>query len=407
MTDALVEAMRENDTPTSQRALVSVAGLTKSFGRRGNEVHVLRDVDLEVADGELLVLLGPSGCGKTTLLRCLVGLERPNAGRIELGGAYVVDAARGVFVQPNRRDVGMVFQNYALWPHMKVRKNVAYPLRSRGRTAALDDGRVEEVLDIVQCRHLADRYPPELSGGQQQRVSLARALAPRPALLLLDEPLSNLDALLRVELRAQLRLLHRELGFTAVHVTHDQEEAIALGTRVAVMNAGRVEQIGEPLDVYRAPASEYVADFLGARNRIELRAEASGAVLAGQPIAGLVRDGLRGSFAVRVRDEHLSVRPGTDDGSGAHADATTAWLRGGRVVELLPGVETSECVAEIGDLRLFARVSTGSADVRPGEAVDVGFTIGKARCYAKDDGRLVPDWADRRGRADLALGAPS
>jgi iron(III) transport system ATP-binding protein len=260
---AVAEVVRDAGKPPSERkTLVSVRDLSKSFGRRGKEVQVLRDVQLDVTDGELLVLLGPSGCGKTTLLRSLVGLERPDSGRIDLGGACVVDAERGIFVPPYRRDVGMVFQNYALWPHMKVRKNVAYPLRSRGRSAAIHEGRVEEVLDIVQCGHLADRYPPELSGGQQQRVSLARALAARPALLLLDEPLSNLDALLRVELRAQLRLLHRELRFTGVHVTHDQEEAIALGTRVAVMNAGRVEQIGDPIEVYRAPATEYVADFL-------------------------------------------------------------------------------------------------------------------------------------------------
>ena len=411
MPSALVEATRETkDTARSTRApaLVSVHGLTKSFGRPGNEIHVLRNVDLEVADGELLVLLGPSGCGKTTLLRSLVGLERPDSGRIHIGGSCVLDTARGVFVQPNRRDVGMVFQNYALWPHMKVRKNVAYPLQSRGHSAALKGGRVEEVLDIVQCGHLADRYPPELSGGQQQRVSLARALAPRPTLLLLDEPLSNLDALLRVELRAQLRLLHRELGFTAVHVTHDQEEAIALGTRVAVMNAGRIEQVGDPIEVYRAPATEYVADFLGARNRLELRAEDGGVALAGQRLPGLARDDLRGSFALRLRDEHLLVRPTADDISSPASHATTAtataWLADGRIVELLPGIETSECVVEIGDLRLFARIPTGAMDLRPGQSVEVGFAIDKARCYSQDHGRLVPDWADRTDRTHQVAG---
>jgi iron(III) transport system ATP-binding protein len=394
---ALAEAVTDAGTPPPEpKTLVSVRDLSKSFGQRRNEVQVLRNVALDVTDGELLVLLGPSGCGKTTLLRSLVGLERPDTGRIDLGDSCVLDTERGVFVPPHRRDVGMVFQNYALWPHMKVRKNVAYPLRSRGQSAAVNEGRVEEVLDIVQCGHLADRYPPELSGGQQQRVSLARALAARPALLLLDEPLSNLDALLRVELRAQLRLLHRKLRFTGVHVTHDQEEAIALGTRVAVMNAGRIEQIGDPVEVYRAPATEYVADFLGARNRIPLAIDGSGATVAGQPVRGLVDERQHGSFAIRLRDEHIVVRrAGEEAGAGATEaaayDGSTVWLDRGRLVEQLPGVEASECVIDLGEHRLFARVPAGSVDAAAGEPVAVGFSVEKARCYA-EDGRLVQGW---------------
>ncbi|OZD08779.1 ABC transporter ATP-binding protein [Rhodococcus sp. 06-156-3C] len=396
MPSAVIDERLIQEGKPKVNSLVSVNGLAKSFGRRGQETQVLRDINLEVTDGELLVLLGPSGCGKTTLLRSLVGLDQPDAGRIELGGTCVVDASRGVFVPANRRDVGMVFQNYALWPHMKVRNNVAYPLKSRGLGAALKDGRVEEVLDIVQCGHLADRYPPELSGGQQQRVSLARALAPRPALLLLDEPLSNLDALLRVELRAQLRLLHRTLGFTAVHVTHDQEEAIALGTRVAVMRSGQVEQIGDPAEVYNAPATEYVADFLGARNKLELNAQSGGSEIIGSPITGLTVDSLRGTHSIRLRDEHILVRRGQDGpvaDTEARSDGTTVWIPNGRVVELLPGIETSECVIEVGGIRLFSRVHNRSNSARTGDPVDVGFDIQDARCYNTETEGLVANWA--------------
>ncbi|WP_326686208.1 ABC transporter ATP-binding protein [Streptomyces sp. NBC_01795] len=383
---ALLATESAPSTSPQGQPLVRVGGLSKTFRRRGGEVRVLREIDLEVAEGEFLVLLGPSGCGKTTLLRCLVGLERPDAGRIDLGRTCMVDAERGVFAPPNHRDVGMVFQNYALWPHMPVRKNVAYPLRSRKQGAALREGRIEEVLDIVQCGHLADRYPPELSGGQQQRVSLARALAPRPALLLLDEPLSNLDALLRLELRAQLRVLHRKLGFTAVHVTHDQEEALALGTRVAVMKEGQVEQIGDPVEVYRAPATEYVADFLGARNRIEMRVDSSAARIAGRTVDGVVRAGLTGAFVLRMRDEHLAVRS-----AGGPGAPRTAWLSGGRVIELLPGVETSTCVVELDEQMFYARLDTGLVDVRPGDQVDIGIVVDKTTCY-DEDGDLVREW---------------
>ena len=375
--------------PTERSTVVKVQGLTKTFRRRKEDVHVLKNVDLEVEDGELLVLLGPSGCGKTTLLRCLAGLERPNLGRVELGGTSVVDHARGVFLPPNRRDVGMVFQNYALWPHMKVAENVAYPLKARRLKGAIKDGRVAEVLDVVQCGHLADRYPPELSGGQQQRISLARALAPRPSLLLLDEPLSNLDALLRIELRAQLRALHRHLGFTGIYVTHDQEEAIALGTRVAVMNAGRVEQVGKPADVYNGPATEYVADFLGARNRFAIEVGAGDSVtIEGVEAPGLVSPGSP-VRTLLVRDSYLRLRPRRS--TFEQVDGM-AWLPVGEVVEVVPGAEHAECLVMIGENRIFAAVPNGGPAIEPGQAVDVGIDLLRAFGY-DTEGQLVEQWS--------------
>jgi iron(III) transport system ATP-binding protein len=368
---------------------VQVDGVSKTFKGRGVPITVLKDINLQIGKGELLVLLGPSGCGKTTLLRCLVGLERPNTGTIDLRGDRVVDSASGHYAAPNRRDVAMVFQNYALWPHMTVRKNIGFPLRARRMQDAIKEGRIAEVLAVVQCTHLADRYPPELSGGQQQRVSLARALATRPSLLLLDEPLSNLDVLLRVELRAQIRLLHRQLNFTGVYVTHDQEEAFALGTRIAVMNLGRIEQIGKPLDVYNFPATEYVADFLGARNRFEASADGSGnLVIAGQEYKGAGVSGLAGEFVLRARDLNITLRAPQQ----SRMDGGTLWLSGAELIEILPGGEKSEYVVQIGENRVFASVPNDTLSVAPGDSVDVGIDSRRVFCY-DETSTLIPAWS--------------
>jgi iron(III) transport system ATP-binding protein len=365
------------------RERVRITGLTKTFHRKREEVPVLKGIDVTIEEGELLVLLGPSGCGKTTLLRCLVGLEKPTEGSINLDGSAVVDAATGVFVPPNRRDVGMVFQNYALWPHMSVKQNVAYPLKARKLTSALKSGRVEDCLKVVQCDHLADRYPPELSGGQQQRVSLARALAPQPALLLLDEPLSNLDALLRIDLRAQLRHLHRELRFTGVYVTHDQEEAMALGTRVAVMREGRFEQIGDPMDVYARPATEYVAEFLGVRNRLPLAVDAGVAHFENQRLDRSFHPGLAdGAHAVRIRPEKLQIRP-------AAASEDGNWLTGAVVHETLPAGDHIDYVVLLGEHTLFGRQQASDRQrLVPGDQVDVGWKHGDAHFYDMDGHRV-------------------
>ncbi|MBM7518500.1 ABC transporter ATP-binding protein [Nocardioides nitrophenolicus] len=249
-----------------------ISGLTKSYGSN----VIVDDLDLEIEQGEFLVLLGPSGCGKTTTLRCLAGLETPERGRIEFKGQPVFDADQRLNVPAHKRSIGMVFQSYALWPNMTVRKNIAYPLKVRKMKEALAAGRVEDAAEMVHCGHLLDRYPSQLSGGQQQRIAVARGLAAQPDLVLFDEPLSNLDARLRDQVRTEIHRLHESLGFGAVFVTHDQSEAFALGDKIAIMRAGRIEQLGTPVEVYNAPATDYVAEFIGMSNRLELKRTGAG-----------------------------------------------------------------------------------------------------------------------------------
>ncbi len=235
-------------------ATLELRDLGKSFG--GNPV--VRGVSLRAEDGEFLVLVGPSGCGKSTLLRLIAGLETPDAGEVRIDGRVVDE------LEPGERDVAMVFQNYALYPHMTVEANVAFPLKMARVPRAERSARAAEALGLLGIGELARRKPSQLSGGQQQRVALARALVRRPKLFLFDEPLSNVDAKLRAEMRAELARLHRELGATMVYVTHDQVEAMTLGTRIAVLEGGALQQLGQPLEVYRRPANRFVAGFLGA-----------------------------------------------------------------------------------------------------------------------------------------------
>jgi iron(III) transport system ATP-binding protein len=252
--------------------VLSVKSLhTEYAGANGQVVKAAQDVSFDVPDGALFTLLGPSGCGKTTTLRSIAGLERPRLGDIAVDGRVVFSSANGVFVAPNRRNFGMVFQSYAIWPHMNVFKNVAFPLevrKSRPSRKAIED-KVMRVLSAVQLAELADRDATKLSGGQQQRLALARALVMEPQLLLLDEPLSNLDAKLREKMRFELKRIQRELGLTTVYVTHDQGEALALSHEIAVMSDGRIVQIGSPRDIYERPRNRFVADFVGNTNFID------------------------------------------------------------------------------------------------------------------------------------------
>ena len=243
--------------------------------RYGDQVAV-NGVSFDVGRGEHLTLLGPSGCGKTTTLRAIAGLEAPSAGRISIDGQAMYDGAARRNVQTEQRGVSMVFQSYAVWPHMSVFENVAYGLRVRKQGAADIKANVERALDLVQMRHLSERAASKLSGGQQQRVALARAIAFSPTVVLFDEPLSNLDAKLRAEMRVELRDLQRRLDITSVYVTHDQEEALAISDRVIVMNVGVIEQIGTPEEIYNQPRSRFVADFVGSANLIKGRVAGPG-----------------------------------------------------------------------------------------------------------------------------------
>jgi len=238
---------------------VELAGIEKRF----DGAAVVRGVTLSVPVGSFVAVLGPSGCGKTTTLRMVAGFEIPSAGEIRIGGATVSAPARGLFVPPERRRIGMVFQSYAVWPHMTVAENVGYPLRLRRLPPAERERRVAALLELTRLPGLGARYAHQLSGGQQQRVALARALAGEPAVLLLDEPLSNLDARLRQEMRVELKAIQRRVGAAILYVTHDQDEALALADRVAVMGAGVLHQVDRPEAVYAAPADRFVAEFMG------------------------------------------------------------------------------------------------------------------------------------------------
>lgn len=294
---------------TANAPAVEVSGIARRFGG----VEALRGVDLSIASGEFFSLLGPSGCGKTTLLRIVAGLELPDAGIVRIDG---VDLSG---TPAHRRPVNTVFQSYALFPHLDVQDNVAFGLRMKGRPTAEIAQRVRRALDLVQITALADRRPCELSGGQKQRVALARALVNEPRVLLLDEPLGALDLQLRRHLQGELRALQQRLGITFIHVTHDQEEALALSDRIAVMSAGRIEQVGDARTLYEHPSTRFVAGFLGSCNLIELDlltevaggCEAASALgplfIANQPDAD--RSGGTPRWTAMIRPEHVLMAP--------------------------------------------------------------------------------------------------
>ena len=289
--------------------VLELDGLTKRFGR----VAAVDGVSLAIRKGEIFTLLGPSGCGKTTTLRLIAGLENPDEGRIALAGRTIVDAAHRLFTPPNKRNMGMVFQSYAIWPHKTVFENVAYPLRVRGVRGAAVQERVLRVLEKVGLAGFEGRRGPELSGGQQQRVALARALVYEPDILLLDEPFSNLDAKLREQMRVQLKSLLREIHVTVVLVTHDQSEALSLSDRVALMDRGALVQIGRPLELYNAPSVPFVRDFFGRTS-----------LLSGR-ICNAAGDGL----AVTLAGMHEAVLriPGAHDGRLAHGQDVMVSIR--------------------------------------------------------------------------------
>ncbi|WZH50997.1 MAG: ABC transporter ATP-binding protein [Nocardioides alkalitolerans] len=310
---------------------IRLSGVTKEFG----SFRAVDDVSLEIGRGRFVTLVGPSGCGKTTLLRMIAGLESPTSGRIAIAGRTVV--GDGVDVPPHQRGLGMVFQSYALWPHLSVLENVAFPLKravrglrpSRGERAEIVE-RARHALDVVDCGHLLARYPGELSGGQQQRIAVARSIVGEPSVVLMDEPLSNLDARLRARLRYDLREIQQEVGFTAVYVTHDRAEALSMSDTVVVFRAGRVEQQGRPHELHEHPASSYVAEFVGDHNTVAgevARVDDAGCTV--RTVLGDLRGELRPGSRLAVGDavdtavsrDDILVVPvlGTPDGEPAGA----------------------------------------------------------------------------------------
>jgi iron(III) transport system ATP-binding protein len=325
---------------------------TEYASEHGAVVKAAQDVSFDVPEGKLFTLLGPSGCGKTTTLRSIAGLEKPTSGEIEVAGRTVYSSSRGIFVAPNKRNFGMVFQSYAIWPHMNVFQNAAFPLEVR-RLAKKDiRERVMRVLHAVALDELVDRDATKLSGGQQQRLALARALVMEPQLLLLDEPLSNLDAKLRDRMRSELKRLQRDLGLTTVYVTHDQTEALALSHEIAVMNEGRVVQIGTPRQIYGQPNDKFVADFVGTTNFIggtvtdirdgrcvvssamgELKAHASeGVARNGRVIVSLRPEDVELSESEPTAADGDNVCKGTVDGRDFLGDYLDYHVRVGDVV---------------------------------------------------------------------------
>ncbi|GAA4681197.1 ABC transporter ATP-binding protein [Gordonia humi] len=350
---------------------VTITSLTKRFGG-SKSAPVIDDLKLEIAEGEFLVLLGASGCGKTTTLRCLAGLESPSAGTITFGDQVMFDGDRKVEVAAEKRSVGMVFQSYALWPHLKVRENIAYPLKARKIKRGLDEGWVQGVAEMVDCSHLLDRYPSQLSGGQQQRVALARGIVARPELVLFDEPLSNLDAKLRLQVRADLHALHGRIGFTAVFVTHDQDEALALADRIAIMRNGRIEQCATPSEIFERPGTDYVAEFMGMSNRIELKRSGAGWADRAGSAARIPIVGHNGDLIVRARPDQVFLL-GVGESAALSVFATvTGTVYGGRHVDV---------TLDADGARLQARVEAHGLNVAAGDRVEVGVDVDAARYF--------------------------
>jgi iron(III) transport system ATP-binding protein len=366
---------------------VRIEGLTKKFAGKP-PTTAMDNLDLEIEQGEFLVLLGPSGCGKTTTLRCLAGLETPDEGRISFGERAVFDAGARVNVSPDKRNIGMVFQSYALWPHMTVRKNIGYPLRTRKVKRDVATQWIGETAELVDCGNLLDRYPAQLSGGQQQRVALARGLVARPDLVLFDEPLSNLDARLRDLVRAQIHELHERLHFTAVFVTHDQAEALALGDRLAIMRAGAVEQFDTPERIFAEPGTEYVAGFIGMSNRLVLERGDGGWRYGDAPVAGhaLSIEGGHPKVTIRIRPDDLFLTPA---GEPLPEGATGI---PGKVVDSEFGGRHLDVIVTAGDDRIHARVPApkGSATKLVGQEVTVSFRSDSVSFYDDNGVRIEP-----------------
>ena len=341
-------------------AEVSIRDLTKSYGT----TQVMHGVSFDVADGEFVALVGPSGCGKSTLLRMIAGLEDITGGTVAIAGRVVNE------VEPKARDIAMVFQNYALYPHMSVRENMGFSLRLRGTPRAEIDSAVTSAAEILGLTPYMDRSPRQLSGGQRQRVAMGRAIVRKPAVFLFDEPLSNLDAALRVQMRAEIRSLHERLGSTSIFVTHDQIEAMTMADRIVVMRAGRLEQAGKPLDLYDRPDNAFVAGFIGspAMNLVPGQAAGAQVQLAGGITLALDRPAT-GAVLYGIRPEHLDLVP---PGTAGALDVTASVVESTGTAMQIGG--------KAGDLTIHALFS-GRADITRGDVIGLRPKPGRAHLF--------------------------
>ena len=350
---------------SSSSPTLRLLGVGKRYDTTDGERVALQDISFDVRQGEFISVIGPSGCGKTTLLRLLAGLEAADAGRIWIGDREVGN------LEPAARDVAMVFQNYALYPHFTVFENIAFPLRARGVSTSEIEGRVRAAAARVALEALLERHPAQLSGGQQQRVALARAIVRNPAVYLMDEPLSNLDAQLRLQTRTELKRLHQELGTTIVYVTHDQAEAMTLGTRIAIMQQGSIVQVGAPLDLYRSPDNTFVAQFLGSPPINLLPIDGLGA--QGSSVRALPGSTQAG---IRPEDVQVSVSRGVGSIEGV-----------ARVLE--PMGSESLLTVELGATRVVARVAP-DVRVEPGQQVWIRLPADRI-LHFDGEGRRIHD----------------
>ena len=367
--------------------MLSVKLLNTDYaGEGGGTVRAARDVSFDVPEGKLFTLLGPSGCGKTTTLRSIAGLERPVSGEITLGGRALYASGRRIFIAPNERNIGMVFQSYAIWPHMTVFENAAFPLKVGKRKFSGNELRekVMRVLSTVEMEALADRPATNLSGGQQQRLALARALVMEPLLLLLDEPMSNLDAKLREHMRFELKRIQRDTGVTTVYVTHDQAEALALSHEIAVMNEGSIIQVGSPREIYERPKSRFVADFIGRTNLVEGRVVSAGGdgfYRVGTALGELTAaasDALRPGDAVTlsIRPEDIALSEERPEGSNVWAGTVSTKVFLGDIVDFQVGV---------GSQLVLARAPT-SLRTPVGDPIYLSISTEKCIALAADKG---------------------
>jgi iron(III) transport system ATP-binding protein len=365
--------------------MVEVDHLVKNFGAE----QVVRGVSLAVKPGEFVTLLGPSGCGKTTTLRCIAGLERPDGGEIRIGGDTVAAPERDIHLEPEQRNIGMVFQSYAVWPHMTVFDNVAYGLRVRRAAAGVIKERTMRALELVGLPHLADRYATKLSGGQRQRVALARAIVYEPRVVLFDEPLSNLDAKLREQMRVELVRLQKEVGITSIYVTHDQSEALVMSDRVVVMDKGVIQQMDDPQTIYARPANTFVANFIGVANLIPgvLLGRSAGfcdmEISLGEGRAPLRVKALGGDGAAEGQALTLSLRP---EDIALHLERPEGVANGnlfeGEVIDTVYLGNMLECHVKVGRHEIGIQVEHDE-QIEPRQKVFLSFEPDHGLCLVE------------------------